>query len=552
MPASVCPDEISSDVYSTECDDSECFQRSGQQCIDNPRCLYKTKKTETFSIESSDANAQSIILGQLGDWSAEIARAFGDVGSTWYTILTIGIFGAVILGFIWNAILAKMVGTFVWLMIFLSLVCLVLSSLVCFVNAGMMTQEAMWLQDVTRNATLSVIAASSNQLGWEILAWILVILSVVFLVIVVAMLKQIRTAIAILEEASKAVSCMKTALFMPLYTCACTLILVVYATGIFGYLYTSGTVTPTNITFTGLTHQIQVANSRRLNVENVSNVVLQTVVGGTSTNVMILYHVFGCLWLFQVIDGINTMTIAGAACKWYWSRSKDQEISTFKEYKRTMFYHFGSVCFGAFFIALFKFIRIIVYYICEKTKKLQERNRVVWIILKVLQCCLWCFEKWLKYISTNAYILVIMNGQGFCDAARQSVSLFINNMGRMVTVSYLTSLVHGMSIIVIVATCTVLEWLWLQHDEAFQYGGSHQINSATLSIILTALASLWVASGFMQLYTTTVKTIMLSFCVDAEKNKDNKNYYMSGNIKKIFKRNKNKKARNKPNAVVPT
>ena len=71
--------------------------------------------------------------------------------------------------------------------------------------------------------------------------------------------------------------------------------------------------------------------------------------------VTVLYFFFGFLWTSQVLLALNGMIIAGAVCSWYWRVSINLPIT--KAATRTLLSHIGTVCFGAFIIALVKFVR---------------------------------------------------------------------------------------------------------------------------------------------------------------------------------------------------
>lgn len=60
------------------------------------------------------------------------------------------------------------------------------------------------------------------------------------------------------------------------------------------------------------------------------------------------------------------------------------------------------MAFGSFLIALIQFIRAILKLIKKQLKGAQ--NDVAQLIYKACQCCLYCFEKCLAYLTRNAYI----------------------------------------------------------------------------------------------------------------------------------------------------
>ena len=63
-------------------------------------------------------------------------------------------------------------------------------------------------------------------------------------------------------------------------------------------------------------------------------------------------------------------------------------------------------------------------YIDRKIKKHIGSSNPINIILKVCQCCLWCFEKCLKFLNKNAYIEVAIYGYNFCKAAQKAQYIF--------------------------------------------------------------------------------------------------------------------------------
>lgn len=67
-------------------------------------------------------------------------------------------------------------------------------------------------------------------------------------------------------------------------------------------------------------------------------------------------------------------------------------------------FHSGSIAFGALLIAIVQLVRVILGYIQKKLKG--KTGKVAKALLCMLQCCLWCFEKILRYINRQAYIEV--------------------------------------------------------------------------------------------------------------------------------------------------
>ena len=134
---------------------------------------------------------------------------------------------------------------------------------------------------------------------------------------------------------------------------------------------------------------------------------------------------------------------------------------------RLLRYHLGTAAFGSFIIALIQLVRIILMYVEHIVKKYEVQSvcttntiqtqtnnfqkkgcgaggKLVVVILKVilkcLQCCVACFERFMKFININAYIetgrnfqfvdnhkylFLAIYGYNFCRAAMKAFQLLV-------------------------------------------------------------------------------------------------------------------------------
>merc|ERR1719188_2460721 len=100
--------------------------------------------------------------------------------------------------------------------------------------------------------------------------------------------------------------------------------------------------------------------------------------------------------------------IAAAVGIWFFTPKKDRgrKSPVPKGVWMVLRYHLGSLVFGAFIIAVIQFIRYIMKYM-EKQANAQK-NYVLSLIFKVVGCCIWCFEKCVKFLNKNAYIQIAL------------------------------------------------------------------------------------------------------------------------------------------------
>ena len=135
---------------------------------------------------------------------------------------------------------------------------------------------------------------------------------------------------------------------------------------------------------------------------------MTTVVRSQETTYMFLYVLFGYLWINAFIIGVTQFIISAAATIWYFSSTSDSNGSgsISKGLYWVFRYHLGSIAFGSFLIALVQFIRIIFEYYKKQIEKLGKGNPIVKVILFCTSYLLDCLERFIKFISKNAYIQV--------------------------------------------------------------------------------------------------------------------------------------------------
>jgi choline transporter-like protein 2/4/5 len=128
------------------------------------------------------------------------------------------------------------------------------------------------------------------------------------------------------------------------------------------------------------------------------------------TRYVFLYSLFGYLWINAFIIGVCQFIISAACALWYFSSTSDSNGSgsLMRGFYWVFRYHLGSIAFGAFLIALVQFIRIIFEYYRKQIEKANKENPMIKCLLFTTSYLLACLERFIKFISKNAYIQVII------------------------------------------------------------------------------------------------------------------------------------------------
>jgi hypothetical protein len=157
------------------------------------------------------------------------------------------------------------------------------------------------------------------------------------------------------------------------------------------------------------------------------------------TNYALWYNLFGYLWLNAFFIGVCQFMISASCAIWYFSFGTDHENKggLMKGLYWVVRYHLGSIAFGAFLIALVQIIRIIFEYYKRQIENASKKNPVVKIILWCTSYILMCLEKFIKFISKNAYIQIALTGKNFCMSAWNAFILILKNIMRFGTANFI-------------------------------------------------------------------------------------------------------------------
>lgn len=124
------------------------------------------------------------------------------------------------------------------------------------------------------------------------------------------------------------------------------------------------------------------------------------------------FDLLGFLWSQQFLQALLMTSVALAVGTYYYTlpdknNNRPQKCcSPWKSMCTVMRYHLGSLAFGSFVVAIIQWLRAILTYIDQQTKKLQEGNCIARCCFRICHCCMCCLEKCIKFISRNAYIIV--------------------------------------------------------------------------------------------------------------------------------------------------
>eukprot|EP00698_Gefionella_okellyi_P009522 TRINITY_DN2428_c0_g1_i1.p1 TRINITY_DN2428_c0_g1~~TRINITY_DN2428_c0_g1_i1.p1 ORF type:complete len:647 (+),score=142.72 TRINITY_DN2428_c0_g1_i1:61-2001(+) len=483
--------------------------------INNGDCFFSIQSTLVFYrciVTGGPVNESLAALNFMNTPQQIFNQAIGTITEAWWVLGGCAVL-AILSSFIFICFLRCCAGCMVWLSVlavfaaaialdfYLWFVAFGLDPSICYPSSGSYNScKAAFQTFTTLDTNNTVLLVAACVLGAGI---------ILFLLILCCMCSRIRLAIQIVKEASKAMADVPCIVCVPIPIVAVMVMFIGYWCIILVFLASSG-----SITFAAFGQSLYVAN------DNIRYVML--------------YHLFGGLWTFNWIIAIGYTVIAGAVGAWYFTYpdpvTGSKSAAGFpvaRSLKNTFVYHLGSLAFGALIIAIVQFIRILLA-IAERQIKSQGDNptsRLLVCILRVFQCCLACFERFLAFLNKNAYIEIALFGYSFCTAAKTAFQLILRNILRMAAIDIVGDFLLFIGKLMVSASSALAALLVMRYYLVY----------LQLYVVVVAIAAIigWGLSTLIfAVFSMTIDTILLCFLEDIERHGERddvpgKQYYMS-------------------------
>jgi ABC-type multidrug transport system fused ATPase/permease subunit len=382
----------------------------------------------------------------------------------------------------------------VWGTIFLVFALLIVMGYLCYVSAKRKQDDQP--DDADDNAVQA-------QLG---LAYFLFLCAFIFLCVIIFLRKKIKLAVAIMEEASDAIGDMPGLIFFPI-------LIFIFLGGFFVYWISAAcylmSASDPDVEFDS--RDSGDSRSRPTEVDFVINKDLRY---------MLIYHFFGLLWTVGWILAVMFLSIAIAVAVWFFKREEMPTSPVTKAFSATCGNHLGTAAFGSFIIAVVQLIRFLIIVFHEKVEKFGEGTPCqpcVKCLICYCECCLAYLERFLQFISKNAYVQTAMRGKSFCPAAKQAWNTIMANVMRLGTVNFVAEFLTFCGKLLIVAATCCLAFYLTDKDWAIQGGDADELNSPLLIVFIVFIIAWYVSELFMHVYESTVLCLVYCFLYDEDK-----------------------------------
>ncbi|XP_059416918.1 choline transporter-like protein 2 isoform X2 [Carassius carassius] len=507
---------------------------------------------ETFNDGDKIRDAKDLVAGMKNatvvmEGRQVAMKIFEDYTKSWYWIL-ICLLIAVVLSLIFIVLLRYLAGLMVWVMILMVVAvvaCGIAYSSIKYVNLKDTAGSNITLKELGFQPDFSVYLHIRQT--WLAFIIILVILEVIILVLLIFLRNRIRIAVELMKEASRAVGCVMSSLFYPIFTFFLLTIVIAYWGITAVFLSTSSEPVYKVFNETDCLHARKTCEPENFTLSEMKRVCprsecLFAFYGGETPyhKYLILfqfYNVFLFFWCANFVTALGQMTLAGAFASYYWAPNKPNDMPAYPlcaSLGRSLRYHTGSLAFGSLILAIVQIIRVLLEYIDHKLKGAE--NKFAKFLLCCLKCCFWCLEKFIKFMNRNAYIMVAIYGKNFCRSARDAFFLLMRNVIRVVVLDKVTDFILFLGKLLIVGLVGIFAFFFFSgHTDAFK-GAAPSLHYYWVPILTVLVGTYFIAHGFFSVYAMCVDTLFLCFCEDLERNDGSaaRPYHMTTELRDIL------------------
>jgi len=253
-----------------------------------------------------------------------------------------------------------------------------------------------------------------------------------------------------------------------------------------------------------------------------------------------LVNVFGLLWGVFFCAALGELVLARVFAEWYWSQAllaRPASCSVLATAMATAAsYHLGTVAFGSLIIAVIRLVRILLEYVAEKCKKFN--NDLTKCLLCCCRCCLYCPEKFMRFINRNAYIICAVKGSNFCTSAKTAFTLITRNLVRVVVLDSVVDFLLFLGKLIIAVVTGTASYLVFAGQIPDIQDRLPRLNYFFTPVIFIVVGSYVIASSFFSVYSMAVDTLFLCFLEDLERNDGSlaRPYCMSSNLRAVLGR----------------
>jgi len=433
---------------------------------------------EYVNVVAGNLGIEDEIL-QIGDYAYNFIMHFTRVLIVnWKVIMGVGVMGTILLGF--TFLLTLRIPGFLSCNIWLCTLLVPLTFAMAGYYCGMLLSD--WK------------GHSDEKIAFQVSMYVLYALSAAALLLIIYLRRRIQVSISIANAAARSVMDIPSTIFYPFIQ-------------IFGFMVLLAIWIPT-ILFLASTGDPEERTSEYYGFQ-ISYISIRY----PDSTVYTFWFLLGVFfWTSEFIRALSQVTLAICFSKWYFSENKRElhNVSLTEAMSLAFYKHFGTAAVGSCFISVLQIVRFLFIRIQRRLNHIGAGNRISNIACCCCQGCIFFLERWLKFLSQNAFVETAIFGFSYCRASREAYYL-INRHSQMIGISGFVSdisLLFGK--VFVISGCSFVSILFL--EESFR----DELDYTIAVIVGVGILSYFIIDMFADVLDMAVCTVILCFIADEE------------------------------------
>lgn len=235
------------------------------------------------------------------------------------------------------------------------------------------------------------------------------------------------------------------------------------------------------------------------------------------------FYIVVSVWILSITTALSQFVISYSVQLWYFTPCDPNgkkvgvhRCPIWRGYFVGIFYHLGSLAFGAFLVTVLFIARVVLGALSRVAH--HEGNQFLACVLACISVCLKCYESFLEFVNKNAYMDIAINSTPFCTAVENALHMF---MSQGVTIAFLNGAcwvltIAGNALI----TCTGTFVIWTMVRGLWRFNNVESDEYVHDPVLVSAIAGvicLLVSVCFMVVFDTIADTILYCYATEGDR-----------------------------------
>mmetsp|Transcript_143068 Transcript_143068/g.457239 ORF Transcript_143068/g.457239 Transcript_143068/m.457239 type:complete len:412 (+) Transcript_143068:960-2195(+) len=241
-------------------------------------------------------------------------------------------------------------------------------------------------------------------------------------------------------------------------------------------------------------------------------------------------YMFIAMWIYEFIVAWEQIAFCYATQSWFFApyvngRKDISQSVWLVGFVVGITYHMGTLVFGSLILAIFRIVYLIIWYIHKQLQGSDDGgavNAAARGVAAACMCCIACVESLMRYINKQVYLIVVVNSNGFCTAAKIVVQVMLSEMVTFALLEGATKAFQVVGGLAITGLGAWITWLVITTSSYFTDPDSeHFIASPEYVTIAAGVICAIVAGMFMNIFDVVSDSILMCACLDKKHRKEN-------------------------------